>query len=356
MTPLTDLLIRRIRQTGPMSLAEFMSDCLLHPEHGYYTTRDPLGAGGDFTTAPEISQMFGEIIGLCLAQNWLDQGAPSPFVLAEIGPGRGTLMADILRVTKTVPGLHAALQVHLIEASPTLKAAQAKALAAYQVTWLESVMGLPEAPLWLVANEFFDALPIRQFTRDGAGWREAQVGLADGTLTLGLSAAAPMPKLAPRMSDTKDGDIVETCPAAAPIVTEIATRIAQYGGAAVFVDYGDWRSLGDTFQALEAHQMVDPLARPGSADLTAHVAFEALAHAAQNAGAVVSQMIPQGMLLGRLGISARAEALATKLSGDALKSHIAAFDRLTSPAEMGTLFKALALAPTAKLLPPGFDA
>ncbi len=356
MTPLADLLTRRIRHAGPMSLAEFMSDCLLHPEHGYYTTSDPLGAGGDFTTAPEISQMFGEMIGLCLAQNWLDQGAPSPFTLAEIGPGRGTLMADILRVTKAVPGLHAAMKVHLIEASPTLQATQAKTLAAYEVTWLESVADLPQAPLWLVANEFFDALPIRQFTRDGAGWREAQVGLAGGALTLGLSAATPMPELAHRLKDTKDGDIVEICPASTPIVTEIATRIAQHGGAALFVDYGDWRSLGDTFQALEAHQMVDPLARPGCADLTAHVDFDALARAAQSAGAVASQMIPQGMLLGRLGISARAEALATKLSGDALKSHIVAFDRLTSPAEMGTLFKALALAPTAKLLPPGFDA
>ncbi|NVK45522.1 MAG: SAM-dependent methyltransferase [Rhodobacteraceae bacterium] len=356
MTALKDSLTRRIAQTGPLSLADYMSECLLHPEHGYYTTRDPLGAAGDFTTAPEISQMFGELLGLCLAQSWLSQGARAPFTLAEIGPGRGTLMADILRATKGVPGMHDAMRVHLIEASPTLRAAQRDRLAGYEVTWCDHVAELPDAPLWLIANEFFDALPIRQFTRNGEGWAETQIGLKDGVLTLGLSAPAPLAELAPRLGDTIDGDVVETCPSAAPVVTEIAQRIADHGGAAIFVDYGDWRSLGDTFQALEAHEMVDPLARPGQADLTAHVDFEALAQTAQTAGVVTSQMIPQGLLLARLGISERAQALATKLSGEALESHARAFDRLTSPTEMGTLFKALALAPSPDKMPPGFDA
>lgn len=355
MTALTDILMRRIAQTGPISLAEYMAECLLHPEHGYYTTRDPLGAAGDFTTAPEISQMFGELLGLCLAQNWLDQGAPARFTLAEIGPGRGTLMADILRATRAVPGMHAAMQIHLIEASPTLRAAQKDRLSDYEVTWCDQVSDLPDAPLWLIANEFFDALPIRQFTRKGDGWAETQVGLQDGTLTLGLAAPAPLAALAHRLSDTTDGDVVELCPAAAPIVTEIATHLKQ-GGAAIFIDYGDWRSLGDTFQALEAHKSVDPLAHPGHADLTAHVDFEALSLAARSAGVAASQMLPQGALLARLGIAARAEALARNLSGTALKSHESAFDRLTSPSEMGTLFKALALAPAPDFLPPGFDA
>ncbi|WP_417262591.1 class I SAM-dependent methyltransferase [Celeribacter sp.] len=356
MTALKDILIRRIAQTGPISLADYMGECLLHPEHGYYTTRDPLGAAGDFTTAPEISQMVGELLGLCLAQSWLNQGAPAHFALAEIGPGRGTLMTDILRATKSVPGMHDAMRVHLIEASPTLRAAQKDRLTGYDVTWCDHVTELPEAPLWVIANEFFDALPIRQFTRKGEGWAETQVGLKGGALTLGLSAPTPLAELAPRLDDTTDGDVVETCPSVAPVVTEIAQRIADHGGAAVFVDYGDWRSLGDTFQALEAHEMVDPLARPGQADLTAHVDFEALAQAAQRSGIVPSQMIPQGMLLARLGISERAEALAAKLSGEALESHARAFDRLTSPAEMGTLFKALALAPSADKMPPGFNA
>jgi SAM-dependent MidA family methyltransferase len=355
MTALTDILTRRIRQTGPISLAEYMAECLLHPEHGYYTTRDPLGATGDFTTAPEISQMFGELLGLCLAQSWLDQGAPVRFTLAEIGPGRGTLMADILRATRGVPGFHTAAQVHLIEASPTLRAAQKDRLSDYEVTWCDQVSDLPDAPLWLIANEFFDALPIRQFTRKGAGWAETQVGLKDGALTLGLATPAPFADLAQRLSDTKDGDVVEICPAAAPIVAEIATRIAR-GGAAIFIDYGDWRSLGDTFQALEAHESVDPLARPGRADLTAHVDFEALSLAAHASGVVASRMIPQGALLARLGIATRAEALARNLSGAALETHKSAFERLTSPTEMGTLFKALALAPAPALLPPGFDA
>ncbi|SFK02556.1 class I SAM-dependent methyltransferase [Celeribacter neptunius] len=356
MTALKEILIRRIAQTGPISLADYMADCLLHPEHGYYTTRDPLGAAGDFTTAPEVSQMFGELLGLALAQSWLDQGAPAPFTLAELGPGRGTLMADILRATRAVPGFHAAMQLHLVEASPTLRKAQREKLSDHDVTWCDQIADLPEAPLWLIANEFFDALPIRQFTRKGETWAETQIGLKDGALILGLSAPAPLAELSRRLDDTKEGDVVETCPASAPIVAEIAQRVTRHGGAAILIDYGDWRSLGDTFQALEAHEMVDPLARPGQADLTAHVDFEALAIAARAVGATPSQMIAQGPLLARLGISARAETLAKNMSGAALQSHIAAFERLTSAEEMGTLFKALAITPDAAHLPPGFDA
>ncbi|MFT5744593.1 MAG: NADH dehydrogenase [ubiquinone] 1 alpha subcomplex assembly factor 7, partial [Paracoccaceae bacterium] len=170
MTPLGDILIKRVRATGPMTLADYMGECLLHPEHGYYTTRDPLGAVGDFTTAPEISQMFGELIGLCLAQAWMDQGAPASFALAELGPGRGTLMADALRATRGVSGFHDAAQVHLIEASPTLRAAQAKIVP--HATWHDSVATLPDLPLFVIANEFFDALPIRQFRRHANGWQE----------------------------------------------------------------------------------------------------------------------------------------------------------------------------------------
>ena len=355
MTPLADILARRIAKTGPMSLMDFMAECLLHPEHGYYTTRDPLGAAGDFTTAPEISQMFGELLGLALAQSWMDQGCPAPFTLAEIGPGRGTLMADVLRATKAVPNMHAAMQLHLIEASPTLKAAQRDRLAGYDVTWIADARALPDQPLWLLANEFFDALPIRQFTRDPHGWRETQVALNGATLAFGLSNPAPITLLDHRLSDTKVGDVVEICPAAAPITHEIATRIATYGGAAIIVDYGDWHSFGDTFQALEAHNMVDPLARPGQADLTAHVDFEALARAATDAGASVSRMLTQGEVLGRLGIGQRAQRLAENLDAAALETHIKAFERLTSDAEMGTLFKTIAIAPTRSRLPPGFD-
>ena len=353
MTPLEDLLIRQIAATGPISLADYMAQCLLHPKHGYYATRDPFGAKGDFTTAPEISQMFGELMGLCLAQSWLDQGAPNPFVLAEIGPGRGTLMADILRATRGVAGFHSAVQVWLIEASATLKSVQHQTLAAYPVQWAESVDALPDAPLFLIANEFFDALPIRQFTRDPAGWRETMVGLAQDRLTLGQSAAAPIALLDPRLPDTKPGDVVEICPALPAIVTSISARIRSHGGAAIFIDYGDWRARGDTFQAIENHAFAAVLEHPGAADLTAHVDFEAIARAA--APCPCTAMIRQGDLLARLGIHARAQILAQKLHGAALESHLAATRRLTDPTEMGTLFKALALHAPNTLPPPGFD-
>ena len=353
-TPMAELLARRISKTGPISLAEYMADCLLHPEHGYYTTRDPLGTDGDFTTAPEISQMFGELLGLCLAQAWIDQGSPAPFTLAELGPGRGTLMADILRATKSVPAFHGAMQLVLVEASPALRAKQQTLLSGYDITYASTAADLPDLPLFLIANEFFDALPIRQFTRDPHGWRETQVGLIDDQLTLGLSQPAPIALLDHRLDDTAMGEVVEICPSCAPIIDEIARRIASHGGTAIVIDYGDWRSRGDTFQALENHEMVDPLARPGAADLTAHVDFEALSVEAQNAGAVASSMIPQGQLLAHLGIVERAEMLSAQMQGAVLENHIAAFDRLTNADKMGLLFKAIAIAPAADMLPPGF--
>lgn len=353
MTPLEALLIRRIAATGPISLADYMAECLLHPEHGYYTTRDPFGPAGDFTTAPEISQMFGELLGLCLAQSWLDQGAPAPFTLAELGPGRGTLMADVLRATRSVPGFHAAAKVTLIEASASLRDCQRATLGTHPAQWLARIDALPEAPLFLIANEFFDALPIRQFTRDPTGWRETMVGLSDGRLAFGLSAPAPLAALEHRLSDTTPGEIVETCPSALPIIAEIGRRISAHGGAALIIDYGGWHARGDTLQALRAHQYANPLATPGEADLTAHVDFEALARAA--APCPVTGLTLQGSLLVRLGIAARAERLAQNLTGATLENHRAATRRLTDPQEMGTLFKALALHQMGSPPPPGFD-
>ncbi|SMR83247.1 SAM-dependent methyltransferase, MidA family [Aliiroseovarius halocynthiae] len=341
MNALEKQLIGRISKSGPISIADYMAECLLHPEHGYYATRDPLGVDGDFTTAPEISQMFGEMLGLCLAKAWMDQGAPSPFALAELGPGRGTLMADILRATKGVPGFHAAAKLHLVEASPVLRTRQIERLAPHTVTHHDSIGSLPDAPVFLVANEFFDALPIRQYQRDGDGWRECQVGLGDDALTMGLTAPLPVPTLADRLADTQDGDVVEICAPAQGVMSKLASFIDTHGGAALIIDYGDWRSIGDTFQALKNHTPVSVLDTPGQADLTAHVDFEALARAA--APLTAHQMTPQGVFLERLGITARAQALADRLSGDALNSHITAHRRLTHPDEMGTLFKVLGL-------------
>ena len=349
MTPLADLLIRRISQSGPITLADYMADCLMHPTFGYYATRDPFGQGGDFTTAPEISQMFGELLGLCLAQSWLDQGAPAAFTLAELGPGRGTLMADVLRATARVPGFHTAARLHLVETSPTLRARQRSTLGNHPVTWLDAAQDLPDAPLYLLANEFFDALPIRQFTRTPQGWSETMIGVTNDALTLGRATPAIIPALTHRLTDTAPGDIVELCPAAPAIMQTLSDRITRHGGAALILDYGDWHSKGDTFQALKSHRFTDPLADPGEADLTAHVDFAALAaHTPRYA------YTTQGALLTALGIHTRAAQLAQRLTGDPLTQHLAATRRLTAPEEMGQLFKALAVYPPNAPSPPGF--
>ncbi|MCM2563304.1 SAM-dependent methyltransferase [Lutimaribacter sp. EGI FJ00015] len=350
---LRDRLLERIAASGPISLADYMAEALLHPTLGYYTTRDPLGAEGDFITAPEISQMFGEMLGLALAQAWLDQGAPAPITLAELGPGRGTLMADALRATRGVPGFHAAARLNLVEVSPTFRAAQQRALKGFEVTHLDTADALPDAPLFVIANEFFDALPIRQFQRGATGWAERQVGARDGALFLGLGAEADQPALAHRLDDTRPGDVVEHCAAAPPVMAAIGARIAARGGAALILDYGDWRSLGDTFQALQGHDPVDPLACPGQADLTAHVDFEALARAA--GPAAHTRLTTQGVFLERLGITQRAQALARTLTGPALDAHVAAHRRLTHPDEMGSLFKVLGVYPGTAPPPTGLE-
>lgn len=353
---LKDRVISRIRQDGPMRVSEYMSVCLLHPTLGYYTTRDPFGAAGDFITAPEISQMFGELIGLCLAQSWLDQGAPAPFTLAELGPGRGTLMADAMRATRSVPGFHTAAQITLIEASPSLRRAQGQQLGSYAPHWHDTVDNLPNQPLFVIANEFFDALPIRQFQRDGNGWRERLVGLDSENLTLGLGDLLPHHALQHRLEDTKDGNLVESCAPASAVITALGQRIATRGGVALIVDYGDWRSLGDTLQALQEHRSAGVLDDPGKADLTAHVDFEALALAASGTGCDHSRLTPQGVFLERLGITERAQVLAKGQSGETLNTIVSAHRRLTHANEMGNLFKVLGLFPAQSRPPPGLEA
>ncbi len=336
------LIADQIAGTGPMRLSDYMALCLLHPAHGYYTTREAFGAAGDFVTAPEISQMFGECLGLWLAQCWLDQGSPSPFTLAELGPGRGTLMADALRATRGVAGFHAGLRLHLVEASPRLRAEQAARLAGFTPVFLDDVAGLPEGPLFVLANEFFDALPIRQFRRDGGLWRETVVGLRAGRLALGLGPPVDPP-------DAPAVDVFETCPAAEPVIARLGGLVARHGGAGLVVDYGGWGSRGDTFQALRGHAFADPLEAPGKADLTAHVDFRALA-AAAGCG---THFTTQGAFLDAVGLHGRAGRLAQGLAGDALAQHRDATDRLTNPARMGDLFKVLALYPPG-LTPPGW--
>jgi SAM-dependent MidA family methyltransferase len=352
MTPLERLIRERIAAAGPLGVADYMALCLGHPEHGYYATRDPFGAAGDFVTAPELGQLFGEMIGAWLAQVWHDLGRPDPFVLAELGPGRGTLMADVLRVTERLPGFAAAARVMLVETSPVLRARQTAALAGRSVGWADRVEALPEGPLLLVANEFFDALPVRQFRRADAGWQERQVAEEGGALRFDWGPLRLDRAVERRFPLTPDGTVVEVCEAGEAIVAVLGERIARWGGAALIVDYGEWDGTGDTLQAVAGHASADPLAAPGTADLTAHVRFKALAEAS---GLRPLGPVGQGAFLERLGIGRRTARLGEGLDVAARERLAAQTRRLTHPAEMGQLFKVMALTPPKAPPPPGFD-
>ena len=354
MTPLGRLVAARIAAEGPMRLDEYIALCLGHPEHGYYTTRDPFGAGGDFTTAPEISQMFGELVGAWAAEVWSKMGRPDPVVLAELGPGRGTLMRDALRAVARLPGFAAAARLWLVETSLSLRALQAEALATHAPRWAARVEELPEEPLILVANEFFDALPIRQFQRADALWRERRVTRAGDGLGFVWDPASADADLDARFPLAPDGALVEVNRGGEAIAAELGARLARRGGTALIIDYGSWDGMGDTLQALRGHRPADPLAAPGEADLTAHVRFRALAEAAR--GARAHGPLGQGVFLERLGITARAWALARGRTGAVLDAVVTAHRRLTHPEEMGNLFQVLALVPENAPTPPGFDA
>jgi SAM-dependent MidA family methyltransferase len=354
MTALGDELARLIALEGPIGVDRFMALALGDPRHGYYMTRDPFGAAGDFVTAPEISQIFGELLGLWCADLWLRLGRPAPVRLVELGPGRGTLMRDMLRAMRVVPGLHEALDVHLVETSPVLRRAQARTLASSAVapSWHADLAEVPGGPLLLVANEFFDALPIRQFRREADGWHERLVGLDDeGRLRFGT---APEPEAALARS-APDGAVLEICPSGIEVMRSIAGRIAADGGGALVFDYGHPGGFGDTLQAVRRHAFADPLMDPGEADLTAHVDFGALSAAARQRGAVPWGPRPQGEVLRALGLAERADALARAHPAEA-PAVKAAVHRLAgdAPDGMGRLFKAMAVMP-AGIVAAGFD-
>ena len=340
-----------IRANGPMSVAEYMAHCLSDPEDGYYTTRDPFGAAGDFVTAPEVSQMFGEIIGAWLVEVWQRLGAPGPVSLVDLGPGRGTLMADLLRVARRAPDFFRAASVHLVETSPTLRQRQADTLgqSGADVIWHTDFNDVPDGPLLLVANEFFDALPIRQFVRLDT-WRERVVGLDPrNRLVFGIG-----PGVLESPVEAPHGSVLEVRPAADAVVAAIAARIAARGGAALVIDYGHPETApGETFQAVRGHTFADPLAAPGVTDLTAHVDFAALARAARREGAAVRGPMPQGEFLMALGLAERAGRLGAGAESAARAAIRAAVERLAGPDQMGTLFKVLALTPPG-LIPPPF--
>ena len=361
--PLTALLRARCAAAGPMTLAEFMAEALGHPRHGYYMTRDPFGRAGDFITAPEISQMFGELIGLWCAETWCQMGRPTPVRLIELGPGRGTLMHDALRAAAVLPDFRAAVDVHLVETSPVLTAAQAGTLAALGsgVQWHRSFEDVPSGPYLLIANEFFDALPVRQFQRAEGGWHERLVDWdeVEGRFRFVLSGWPSGVDGVPPLLQAPIGAIVERCPAGDALAEAIAARLLRDGGVALLLDYGHAASgpaqgLGETLQAVRGHAYADPLADPGEADLTAHVDCARMAAAARAGGAAVCGPVPQGAFLAALGIGVRAERLAAGADPAQVADIQAALRRLTAPDQMGTLVKVMALTPPSMAEPPGF--
>jgi len=353
VTPLARLLMRRIALAGPITVAEFMAETLGHPVHGYYQRRDPLGRAGDFITAPEISQMFGELIGLWCVEVWHLMGRPDPYRLVELGPGRGTLMSDALRAARIRPAFAAAMRLHLVETSPYLRERQAAALSGHHPQWHASFAEVPDGPMLLVANEFFDALPVHQFELRPEGWRERVVASEGDSLFFAWTE--PGPSFALLSDRQRRGPQAEVSPAALGLASEIGRRLARCGGAALVIDYGPGRSLpGESLQAVRRHVPVDPLAEPGEADLSAHVDFAALARAAEAAGALAYGPLPQGELLLRLGLAARAESLLARATPEQAREIAAARRRLLDAREMGTLFKALALTAPGLPIPPGF--
>ncbi len=333
---LSEMIDLQIRQNGPMSIATYMGLALTHPRSGYYSGSDPLGAGGDFITAPEISQMFGELVGFFIVNLWQQLGEPKSFTLLELGPGRGTLMQDALRVAARAEGFIDALHLQLFESNPALRAQQQERLAQYNPYWASEIDAVAEDPLFVVANEFFDALPIRQFVKAADGWHERQVGLRDGQRAFGLSPT-PIPDSAmpEAVRSAAPGEIYEVSLAAADVMQRLGKRIAAQRGALLAIDYGYAETqTGETLQAIRNHAFADPLEAPGETDLSAHVDFGALAQVATDLGLRTEPLATQRDFLARLGIVERATALARANPGQ-MDAIGAALKRLTDPAADG---------------------
>ena len=348
-SPLLAELRRLIRSSGPMPVWRYMELCLTHPDYGYYVSRDPLGREGDFTTAPEVSQMFGELLGLWTASVWKAMGSPSLLRLIELGPGRGTMMADALRALRVLPPLYQAIGVHLIEINPVLREKQRATLSGVRnLAWHAHIDEVPSGPAVILANEYFDVLPIHQVVRRETGWHERTIEIdGDGRLAFG-AALEPMPRfevlLPPLVRAAPIGAVFEWRPDTE--IMKIASRVRDQGGAALIIDYGHLRSdAGDTFQAIARHSFADPLKNPGQADVTAHVDFQALARAAEDVGARVHGPVAQGEFLTRLGIETRAVTLMAKTTPEVSDDIANGLKRLTGTGRggMGSMFKVIAI-------------
>jgi NADH dehydrogenase [ubiquinone] 1 alpha subcomplex assembly factor 7 len=343
MNALADSLAREIRDHGPITVAHYMAEALGNPEHGYYMKQMPFGAAGDFVTAPEVSQMFGELIGLWCAEAWQLMGTPETILWVELGPGRGTLTRDALRVAGYVPGFPKAIEVHLVEISPVLTSVQQGTVKG---TWHRSFDEVPSGPLFVIANEFFDALPIRQFEKGAGGWHERRIGLNGGADFAFVTDPAPCvePPVPVSLEGLGPGATVEVCPDGLALAEAIADRICRFGGAALIIDYGHVQSApGETLQAVRRHSYHPVLADPGDADLTAHVDFAALKRAAESRGARVVGPTPQGCFLKELGIEQRAASLRRGATADQARDIRSGLLRLTDPRAMGQLFKVMAI-------------
>lgn len=347
-SPLGGELARMIEADGPMTVDRFFALALGHPEHGYYMGRDPFGRAGDFITAPEVSQMFGELVGIWCAAGWQMMDAPADWNLIELGPGRGTLMSDALRACSVMPSLRDGMTVHLVEMSPELRKVQAETLqrAGVEPVWHDRLEDVPDAPSLIIANEFFDALPVQQIQKQAGRWHERVVGVdADGALVFGLTVDPVPEALVPGWAaGAEEGEIAELSPVREMAAKEIGRRITSHMGAALIIDYGHVRSgVGDTLQAIAKHQFADVLARPGEADITSHVDFEAVAAVITAAGAKAYGPVTQGEFLTRMGLREREEMLRKRADARARIRLSKGAQRLVAGNQMGQLFKVLAV-------------
>ncbi len=328
-----------------MDIGQYIEIVLGHPKYGYYVTRDPLGQAGDFTTSPEISQMFGEMLGAYFAHQWMNLGSPARFTFLECGPGRGTLMADMMRIGKAFDGFRQAVEIHLVEISPVLRQKQAEALRGYGPVWHEDVSTVPDdVPILMVGNEFLDALPLRQFVMEEEGWCERYVDYNEEAGFHYINASSRDGLERNITCAAEIGDILEVAPLRDVVVQELCRKMKASGGAALLIDYGHIKTApGDTFQAMKGHLDCDVLEHIGEADLTTHVDFEALKVQAEKMGAKVSDSVTQAAFLNLVGIAQRAEILRAKATPAQAEDIESAYHRLTDHDKMGALFKVIAI-------------